>query len=86
MASKRGGVTMQVTIDVPNAIVAHIQTMAVESGKSQSDVITSALLHYFLSKKSEQGWQQIYGALQEFEPNFVLERESDLPQVRQELI
>lgn len=79
---------MQLTINIPSSIESVIKALAQKNGKKESEIITSALLAYFLTPQAEpqnfgQGWQQMYEALNDFEPNFVLEREVDIPQERQ---
>lgn len=79
------GVKMQLTVDISDVVAPYIQTMATQSGQSEQDIVNSLLMNYFLSKSSlGQGWQQMYEALYEFEPDFVLKRENAPEQLRQE--
>lgn len=78
---------MQLTITIPQHFEPILKAMAIKSGKQESDVATSLLLDCLSSNLSlGQGWQQMYEAVQEFEPDFVLQRECLPEQVRQELM
>lgn len=78
---------MQLTITIPKSIEPALKAMALQSGQKESDVATSLLLNCLSPKQSlGQGWQQMYDALDDFEPDFVLQREKDPEQLRQELM
>ena len=77
---------MQLTITIPPKFEPALKAMALQSGQQESDVATSLLLGCLSPKQSlGQGWQQMYDALHDFEPDFVLEQEKDPEQLRQKL-
>lgn len=77
---------MQLTITIPPKFEPALKAMALQSGKKESDVATSLLLDCLSPQQSfGQGWQQMYDALQDFDPDFILQREKDPEQLQQEL-